>query len=63
MQSAIAWQRMNFNKFKNKKLLSNTQTLNRARPFARRARMTAAPPRVFIRTRNPCVRFLLITEG
>jgi hypothetical protein len=39
------------------------QTASRARPFARRARMTARPPRVRIRTRNPWVRFLFMTEG
>jgi hypothetical protein len=39
------------------------QTARRARPFARRARSTARPPRVRIRTRNPWVRFLRITEG
>ena len=39
------------------------QTLKRARPLARRARSTARPPRVRIRTRNPCVRFLRTTEG
>ncbi|HMK23820.1 MAG TPA: hypothetical protein VK466_15920, partial [Terriglobales bacterium] len=32
---------------------ANAQTLNRARPLARRARITARPPRVRIRTRNP----------
>jgi hypothetical protein len=36
---------------------------SRARPFARRARMTARPPRVFMRARNPCVRDLLVLEG
>jgi hypothetical protein len=39
------------------------QTLKRARPLARRARSTARPPRVRMRTRNPCVRFLRTTEG
>jgi hypothetical protein len=29
------------------------QTPRRARPFARRARITARPPRVRMRTRNP----------
>jgi len=38
-------------------------TASLARPLARRARITARPPRVFMRTKNPCVRFLLITEG
>lgn len=38
-------------------------TLSLTRPFARRARITALPPRVFMRARNPCVRFLLITDG
>src|SRR5882672_7836624 len=32
---------------------ADAQTLNRARPLARRARMTARPPRVRMRTRNP----------
>jgi hypothetical protein len=39
------------------------QTLRRARPLARRARITARPPRVRMRTRNPWVRFLRTTEG
>ena len=39
------------------------QTPSRARPFARRARITARPPRVRIRTRNPCVRLRRTTEG
>jgi hypothetical protein len=39
------------------------QTLKRARPLARRARSTARPPRVRMRTRKPWVRFLRITEG
>jgi hypothetical protein len=38
-------------------------TPRRARPFARRARITARPPRVRIRTRNPCVRLRRSTEG
>lgn len=43
--------------------IAQAQTPNRARPLARRARSTARPPRVRIRTRNPCVRFLRTTEG
>jgi len=43
--------------------IARAQTPNRARPLARRARSTARPPRVRIRTRNPCVRFLRTTEG
>jgi hypothetical protein len=39
------------------------QTPSRTRPFARRARMTARPPRVFMRTRKPCVRLRRTTEG
>lgn len=39
------------------------QTPSLARPLARRARITARPPRVRIRTRKPCVRFLRTTEG
>jgi hypothetical protein len=39
------------------------QTLNRARPLARRARMTARPLRVRMRTRNPCVRLRRVTDG
>lgn len=42
---------------------ADSQTLNRARPLARRARITARPPRVRMRTRNPWVRFLRRTEG
>lgn len=38
-------------------------TANRARPLARRALITARPARVFMRTRNPCVRFLRVTDG
>jgi hypothetical protein len=39
------------------------QTDRRARPLARRARMTARPPRERIRTRKPCVRLRRTTEG
>jgi hypothetical protein len=39
------------------------QTASRARPFARRARSTARPPRVRIRTRKPCVRLRRVTDG
>ena len=39
------------------------QTASRARPFARRARSTPRPPRVRIRTRNPCVRLRFAIEG
>src|SRR4029077_12389278 len=42
---------------------ADAQTPSRARPFARRARITARPPRVRMRTRNPWVRFLRTTEG
>lgn len=38
-------------------------TPSRARPFARRARITARPPRLRIRTRKPCVRLRRTTEG
>ena len=38
-------------------------TLSLVRPFARRARIIALPPRVFMRIRNPWVRFLLMTDG
>jgi len=38
-------------------------TASLARPLARRARITARPPRVFMRTKNPWVRFLFVTEG
>ena len=44
-------------------LALNGQTLSRARPFARRARMTARPPRVFMRTRKPWVRWRRVFEG
>ena len=39
------------------------QTPRRARPLARRARTTARPPRVFMRTRNPCVRLRRVVDG
>ena len=39
------------------------QTARRLRPLARRAAMTARPPRDFMRTRNPCVRARLTLEG
>jgi hypothetical protein len=39
------------------------QTLSRARPFERRARITARPPRVRMRTRKPWVRLRRVTEG
>ncbi len=55
---------MSFYKVINKFLISSEiQTPNLARPFARRARMIDAPLRVFMRTKKPCVRLLLITEG
>jgi hypothetical protein len=38
-------------------------TPSRARPLARRARITARPPRVRMRTRKPCVRLRRTTEG
>lgn len=38
-------------------------TARRLRPLARRALMTARPPRVFMRTRKPCVRLRRATEG
>ena len=40
-----------------------TQTASRARPFARRALMTARPAFVFMRTRNPCVRLRRVLDG
>lgn len=43
--------------------LSATQTPSRARPLARRARITALPPQVRMRTRNPCVRLRRTTDG
>jgi hypothetical protein len=39
------------------------QTASRARPLARRALMTARPPRVFMRSRKPCVRARRVLEG
>jgi hypothetical protein len=39
------------------------QTPNRARPLARRARITPRPPRVRIRTRKPCVRLRRVFDG
>src|SRR5690606_19310031 len=38
-------------------------TARRLRPLARRALMTARPPRVFIRTKKPWVRLRRVTEG
>jgi hypothetical protein len=38
-------------------------TASRARPFARRARNTARPPRVLSLARNPCVRCRRVLEG
>jgi len=39
------------------------QTESRARPLARRARITPRPPRVRMRTRKPCVRLRRIFDG
>lgn len=39
------------------------QTAKRARPLARRALITARPPRVFMRSRKPCVRARRVLEG
>lgn len=39
------------------------QTARRLRPLARRALMTARPPRVFMRTRKPWVRARRVFEG
>jgi len=44
-------------------LAAANQTPRRVRPLARRARTTARPPRVFMRTRNPCVRLRLVVDG
>lgn len=38
-------------------------TLRLWRPFARRARITERPPRVFMRTRKPCVLLRRTTDG
>jgi len=38
-------------------------TAKRARPLARRALITALPPRVFMRSRKPCVRARRVLEG
>ena len=38
-------------------------TARRLRPLARRAANTARPPRVLERTKKPCVRLRLVTEG
>lgn len=38
-------------------------TAKRARPLARRALITARPPRVFMRTRKPCVRARRVLDG
>jgi len=40
-----------------------TQTANRLRPLARLALMTARPPRVFMRTKKPCVRARRVFDG
>lgn len=40
-----------------------TQTASRLRPLARRALITARPPRVFIRTKKPWVRARRVLEG
>ncbi len=42
---------------------ATTQTARRLRPLARRALMTARPPRVFMRTKKPWVRARRILEG
>ena len=39
------------------------QAASRLRPLARRALMTARPPRVFIRTKKPWVRALRVLDG
>jgi hypothetical protein len=38
-------------------------TARRLRPLARRAAITARPPRVFMRVKKPCVRARLTLEG
>jgi hypothetical protein len=42
---------------------TDAQGARRFRPFARRALMTARPPRVFMRARNPCVRARRILDA
>ena len=42
---------------------AGAQTARRLRPLARRALMTARPPRVFMRTRKPWVRARRVLEG
>jgi hypothetical protein len=44
-------------------LARRLQTARRARPFARRALITARPPRVFMRSRKPWVRARRVFEG
>lgn len=44
-------------------LCGQAYTARRLRPLARRAAMTARPPRVFMRVRKPCVRARLTLEG
>lgn len=46
-----------------KKIFDSHYTAKRARPFALRAAITALPPLDFMRTKNPWVRFLLVTDG
>ena len=43
--------------------LERQTTPSRERPLARRARITARPPRVRMRTRNPCVRLRRTLDG
>jgi hypothetical protein len=42
---------------------TNCQTARRLRPLARRAAITARPPRVFMRVKKPWVRARLTLEG
>lgn len=43
--------------------VNRPQALSRIRPFARRALITALPPRVFMRARKPWVRFRFTSLG
>lgn len=43
--------------------LGGIETVNRLRPLARRRLMTACPPGVLIRARNPCVRLRRLLLG
>lgn len=71
MQPVIFWQHFGNRQQTNNSIIlvyvflesALTYTAKRTRPLARRALITAAPLLVFIRTLNPWVRFLFMTDG